>query len=399
MKKREILQLIKNNEYVPFNDFVNSGVDIDQLIYGKSLLTQAVVCNSDHCVHLLFMMGAEIEDLKRLKNWQKRLAEIDPLYLEMVKEMEESSQREDSLTIRSIMKETSRSLLGNKPFSYRNVLQYRDGTGNYQKLWVGLHLFEYRNFNFLFTQLHDVFQCEKNLIPDLSKVPQTKWVTIVSSVLRDDEIDKIPGMSHRITAFLTLTQIPVQQLNDELGKINEDDELFIGLHFSDESTLRYNEYSNTLDVDMKFFDSMKDVICRKSNPSYQENRPDPILVAKMFTFNNLMNWDHQLNSWIKEFKSDYGYFPNFLLASTETYARIDLVANARGKDHLRNTEGETAPEGEFVSMNGMRGDGYEIDFCIDDGLGVDTVRLIYDSDPDGGLPIPESEAVVNIKVS
>jgi hypothetical protein len=75
------------------------------------------------------------------------------------------------------------------------------------------------------------------------------------------------------------------------------------------------------------------------------------------------------------------------------------VANARGKDHLRNPEGETAQEGEFVSMNGMRGDGYEIDFCIDDCLGVDTVRLIYDSDPDGGLPIPVEEEAVNIKVS
>jgi hypothetical protein len=116
---------------------------------------------------------------------------------------------------------------------------------------------------------------------------------------------------------------------------------------------------------------------------------EPILLTRTFSFNNLVSWDHQLNSWVKEFKSAHGYFPNIALASTETYARIDLVVNARGKDHLRNPEGEAPPEEEFVSMNGFKGDGYELDFCMDDNLGVDSVRLIYDSDPDGGLPIPE----------
>jgi hypothetical protein len=30
-------------------------------------------------------------------------------------------------------------------------------------------------------------------------------------------------------------------------------------------------------------------------------------------------------------------------------------------------------------------------FCIEEQLGVDTVKLIYDSDPGGGEPIPEEE--------
>lgn len=118
---------------------------------------------------------------------------------------------------------------------------------------------------------------------------------------------------------------------------------------------------------------------------------EPILLTRTFTFNNLVSWDHQLNSWVKEFKSGHGYFPNIALASTETYARIDLVVNARGKDHLSNPEGEAPPEEEFVSMIGFKGEGYELEFCMDDSLVVDSVRLIYDSDPDGGLPIPEEE--------
>ena len=135
------------------------------------------------------------------------------------------------------------------------------------------------------------------------------------------------------------------------------------------------------------FVKKKDVICRNSNPSYKEIKPERILLTTTFSFDSLISWDHQLNSWVKEFKADLEYYPNILLASNETYARIDLVVNARGKDKLRNSEGAGAPEEEFVSMNGFKGDGYELDFCMDDNTGVDTVRLIYDSDPDGGLPL------------
>ena len=124
---------------------------------------------------------------------------------------------------------------------------------------------------------------------------------------------------------------------------------------------------------------------------------EPILKTRTFAFNNLISWDHQLNSWVKEFKAQHGYFPNIALASTETYGRIDLVVNASGKDHLRNAAGENAPEAEFVSMNGFQGEGYELDFCMDDNLGLDSVKLIYDSDPDGGLPIPVELEELNNK--
>jgi hypothetical protein len=91
---------------------------------------------------------------------------------------------------------------------------------------------------------------------------------------------------------------------------------------------------------------------------------------------------------VKGFKERYGVFPGILLASTATYSRIDMIANARGKEKLIGAAGQVAPEDEFISMSGFQGSGYTLDFCIDDGPGVDTVRLIYDSDPDGGLPVP-----------
>lgn len=102
----------------------------------------------------------------------------------------------------------------------------------------------------------------------------------------------------------------------------------------------------------------------------------------------MAQWDHQINGWVKLFKERHGHFPNILLASSATYSRIDLVANARGKDQLRSPAGETPPVEEFASMHGFRGDGYELDFCVDETLGIDTIKLIYDSDPNGGLPIP-----------
>ena len=50
-------------------------------------------------------------------------------------------------------------------------------------------------------------------------------------------------------------------------------------------------------------------------------------------------------------------------------------------------------------MSGFKGEGYEIDFCIEENLGVDSVKLIYDSDPDGGLPIMEREEMSKCKVA
>lgn len=105
-------------------------------------------------------------------------------------------------------------------------------------------------------------------------------------------------------------------------------------------------------------------------------------------FSDITSWSHELNSWAQNFKARHHVFPNILIASSETYNRIDMVANSNGQEKIRNPEGK--PAVAFVSMSGFRGQDYELAFCIDDQLDRDRVKLIFDSDPGGdGEPIEE----------
>lgn len=114
-----------------------------------------------------------------------------------------------------------------------------------------------------------------------------------------------------------------------------------------------------------------------------------------FTFDYLVGWDHQVHGQATAFKIRYGVYPNILLASSGTYSRIDMVVNARGREKLYNPQGENPPAESFISMNGFKGPGYELDFCVEEQLGLDTIKLIYDSDPGGGEPLPEEKETAN----
>ena len=199
-----------------------------------------------------------------------------------------------------------------------------------------------------------------------------------------DERNDIPGLSARLSAFLNCREVPTEDFSSEVLEIKKNKELIIGVRFADERCMRVRP-EGEVDFDFSFFESMKTLVSAKS---------EPVIYASNYTFNSVAQWDHQLNAWAKAFKAQHGYFPNILLASSATYSRIDLVANARGKENLHGPAGNSPNEDEYVSMNGFRGIGYELDFCIDDQLGIDTIRLIFDSDPDGGLPLPEEEGVV-----
>jgi hypothetical protein len=174
-------------------------------------------------------------------------------------------------------------------------------------------------------------------------------------------------------------------------KRQDDGEVVIGVRCQDIPCMIAYEM---VDVDLNF----RDKNFKKKVIDDAPSKPS-LSFCSNYTFNNLMSWDHQLNSWVHKIRDTHGYFPNVLLASTEIYARLDLVANARGKEKMKNSIGEGPPELEFASMSGFRGSGYEIDFCMDELVPLDSVRLIYDSDPDGVLPIPGEEEAINIKAS
>jgi hypothetical protein len=195
---------------------------------------------------------------------------------------------------------------------------------------------------------------------------------MIVSVLLKKDIDDLPPTSERIYSFLSLRQIPGEELDRVLDAIKGNkDELFIGIHFSDDPLIENLDVG--LDLSQRFYKCMKEVM---------ENKKRSVTFRSKHKFTNIALWSHDLNRWVKQFKEVHGVYPNILLASDSTYARIDMVANTNGRDNIRNPDGEIAEK--FASMSGFQGKGYSLDFCIDDRLDVDMVKLIFDSDPGGG---------------
>lgn len=387
MNKLRLLNILKEDDYSAFSEHLTNGGDINEAIYKKPLLVHALKLKSDRCLYLLLLYGADFQCLKKIDSWEKRLYEIDPLFMELIKEMEEGQKVDEPFRAQFMLKEASRYLAGDRHLSYRNVLSFFERKERYySKLMVGLHLHEYRDEKFLFRHLKSIFQCESVEVKS-----DKKYAMVVSSLVVDQLDEKIPGLSHRIMGFVHFVEVPNKEVQKVLDEMEKDEELVIGVHYSDEpSLIEKGEYE--LDLHPKFFDSLKMTI------SDALRRKDPVFFQSRFTFNSLLNWDDQINSWVMKFKKKHSYYPNILLASSETYARIDMVANARGKSRIKDEAGNSATS--FVSMSGFQGEGYSLDFCIEERLGVDTVKLIYDSDPDGGLPIPEDEeAPLHVKLS
>ena len=104
-------------------------------------------------------------------------------------------------------------------------------------------------------------------------------------------------------------------------------------------------------------------------------------------FSDLNRWADELNAKVQSFKAEFGHFPNIMLANSITYSRIDLVANTKPKN-IRGKKNDV-PE-NFVGLSGFNGEGYSLDWCVEEELSDLEFILIFDTDPDGGLPLPQS---------
>ena len=103
------------------------------------------------------------------------------------------------------------------------------------------------------------------------------------------------------------------------------------------------------------------------------------------------HWDREIDEAVQNFRSRAKAPPNILIAAEQTHRRMDIAANAR-RNKIRGGDGkEVPPEEEFITPSGFRGADYELDFCIDDSLPLDHFLLVRDTDPDGGLPLPEQD--------
>ncbi len=152
----------------------------------------------------------------------------------------------------------------------------------------------------MFARLRDIFQCDRDF-SDNERVPLDKKYALVISVMRfnGDISAKDMGFDYHIEGLLLITECPLMLLSEALKNTHKDD--LIGVHFSNERCL--DNRLDQIDIDQKFFDSMKAVISKVLNPK---------IFAKTFQFNELIKWDDQLNMWVKEFNQKYGYYPNIL---------------------------------------------------------------------------------------
>ena len=105
-------------------------------------------------------------------------------------------------------------------------------------------------------------------------------------------------------------------------------------------------------------------------------------------------WDDTINLYAIRFHEKYNVYPNILLASEETYHKIDLYAQMHPDRLIAPEDGEnilTSNEpytgiGDFVAEN------YILECCFDFNLSLGNFILIFDEAPDfSGEPEPVVE--------
>jgi hypothetical protein len=105
-------------------------------------------------------------------------------------------------------------------------------------------------------------------------------------------------------------------------------------------------------------------------------------------------WDNIVHETTTQFKKQYLVYPNILLASQETYRKIDLYAQMH-PDRLRHEDEEDDFEissSPYDGLSSFTGPGYTLDFCQDPDLSEGHFTLVYDVAPDfDGEPVEEPE--------
>lgn len=292
-----------------------------------------------------------------------KILENDPTFSRMVSEIEGKVPRNSNSNIQFMIDELSRSILGNFPLSHRDTFSFQNKGIN--SLYCGLHNFEYANWDFLMDSVSAALECGKST--------PGKFAMVVSAVTRGEAEDE-ERFSERLTGFLVLREATYDALPGILAEVEKNqDELLIGVHTSDTESALWND-NGAFDIGSRFLESMKTAISSYVKPK--------VTFKSEHTFENMNSWSHDLFRWTMNFKQIHGVFPNILLASGITYSRIDLVANSNSKEKIKNPEGEN-PE-SFVAMSGFSTPDFTLEFCLDDRLEPNRVKLIFDCGPGGG---------------
>jgi len=124
---------------------------------------------------------------------------------------------------------------------------------------------------------------------------------------------------------------------------------------------------------------------------------------------DFMVWDDAIDHFSSKFYEKYNVYPNILLASSETYQKIDLIAQKYPEririydDDINYETIETSNE-SYNGLSHFATENYELEFCIDYELTMGNFSLVFDEAPDFDgepepVPIEEKERVYHFKKS
>ena len=163
----------------------------------------------------------------------------------------------------------------------------------------------------------------------------------------------------------------------EMGRedlVNEDDGLFSKLD------------PDEMEILITFLKKKMKAFFHKDNPQLNKlSEQIPSIIRRTYRFKSWKHWDDELHEAVMEFYSTFSIFPEILFANTRTLAWIDMAAN-RAK--VEGPDGQTTKPSQSVKITEFNGPGYCISFCLKDDLKDREFILIWDSDPDGGEPLP-----------
>lgn len=349
MNTYELVELIEKDEVVKLNDWLSGGGDPNLMVDRKSILQIAFDSGADKCARYLLLYGAQ--------NGQTK----NPVFLKMIDEILSSKKilRDLPLTICSIIDDLTIKTLGFEILNEPRSIKSRED-GDLKQLFIGLHYFEEANSNFLDETLKNAFDCENG---------EGEYACVLSKLSKYSMPD-YEQYQERLTGFLVLRQIPASDVGNLTMNIKwKEDEYIIGIHYSDQPVLIFDEEYKQFDVSEKFLKSAEKVIAESSKTESRKMKKK---------ISEITNWSHEINSWSQKFMQKHGVYPQILLASSDTFTRIDMVANTNAAEKIKNDKGNSPKE--FVQMTGFTGPGYELSFCVDDRLGMDEVVLIFPED-------------------
>lgn len=125
-------------------------------------------------------------------------------------------------------------------------------------------------------------------------------------------------------------------------------------------------YANQVRTDYGYFLTLRSL---EDNRSKKGTVPENFRFRMKFRFQKYEDWPNELFAAAQAFRKKYRIYPNIMLANKETYMRIDMIANFRGRSSIGGSDGEKPEKTEYAALGTFVADSFEIDFALSKKLG------------------------------